>query len=270
MFTIQAQQAFKNGIASPYGQEVLDALQGTTSAGAVAAVSGLSVEEKSVGQVHVTTLTFLDMAVALTDNAGVVAYGGKKVYDWPEGLILNLGASADLNLTKSSTGVNADWDGDISLGTVTASNNATLLSTEANVIPSTSTPQAVAGVTTGDMESIAAAPTALTDSSSGTADGTIEALADLATAGGNTYTDAAVNAKLAILRNWAADFAAKINALILLAAGGKMLALDGTTTAPDLYLNILIDDADHDVTTTPCNIIVNGTLTFAWMKIGDN
>jgi len=55
--------------------------------------------------------------------------------------------------------------------------------------------------------------TALTDNTAGTADDTLEAMADLETAGGNTYTDAAVNAVLAKIRNNFADLAAKVNAL---------------------------------------------------------
>jgi hypothetical protein len=55
--------------------------------------------------------------------------------------------------------------------------------------------------------------TALTDNTAGTANDTLEAMADLATAGGNTYTDAAVNAVLAKIRNNFADLAAKVNAL---------------------------------------------------------
>lgn len=60
---------------------------------------------------------------------------------------------------------------------------------------------------------------ALTDSSGGTADDTVAAIGTIAlsTAGGNTYTDAAVNtavnAKLAIIANDFADVAAKINAI---------------------------------------------------------
>lgn len=55
--------------------------------------------------------------------------------------------------------------------------------------------------------------TALTDNTAGTANDTLEAMADLATAGGNTYTDAAVNAVIAKIRNNFADLAAKVNAL---------------------------------------------------------
>lgn len=174
--------------------------------GAVPTVTGLTVREDGIGPLKKTTLTFVNVTFALTDVAATVAYSGKKIYDMPAGAILFLAAKADLALSKSSAGVNTDWDGDVSLGTVTASNNATLTSTEANLIPSTPTPQAVAGVTTAD--------------------------------GVSTSTEAA-----------------KI--------------IDGTATAMDVYLNLLVDDADQDVTGTPCNLIVNGTVTLHWLNAGD-
>ena len=122
----------------------------------------------------------------------------------PAGNIVVLGAVSDLALTLSAAGVNADWDGDFGVGTVTASNNATLSSTEQNIIPTTATPQAVSSATTADGESTAVA------------------------------------------------------------------VIDGTATAADIYLNFLVDDADHDVTSTPTNIVVNGTLKLFWMNLGDN
>jgi hypothetical protein len=112
---------------------------------------------------------------------------------------------ADLALTKSSAGVIDAWDGDISLGTATAANDADLTSTEADIVAKTSTPQAAAGATTGDM----------------------------------------------------------------VTATAQMGIFDGTGTAKDVYLNVLVDDADHDVTGTACNIIVNGTVTLTWINLGD-
>jgi len=168
--------------------------------------TGVTVAEYGTGEFHKTVFTFTNAAVALADEAGVVAYGGLKIYDFPEGYLYTIGASSDIALTKSSTGVNADWDGDFGVGTVTASNNATLATTEQNVIPTTATPQAAAGVTTSD--------------------------------GVSTATEHAI--------------------------------LDGSTTAVDLYVNFLVDDADHDVTTTACNLIMNGTLTILWTSMGDN
>jgi hypothetical protein len=154
-----------------------------------------------------TVITLTDHAIALTDEAGIVAYGGSKIYDFPEGLIMFVGAVTDIDLTKSSAGVNDDWDGDMGLGTVTAGNDATLSSTEQDLIPTTATPQASSGVTTADAQSTATEGLALHD---------------------------------------------------------------GTATAVDVYLNFLVDDADHDVTSTACNLICNGTVTLTWISLGDN
>jgi hypothetical protein len=167
-------------------------------------VTGLTGVSKGAGHYRTIELTFDDVAVALADEAGVVAYGGLKIVDMPEGAYAILGAVAALALTKSSAGVNADWDGDFSIGTVTASNNASLASTEQNIIPTTATPQAVSGATTAKGVSTAA------------------------------------------------------------------LYLDGTTTPSDIYLNFLVDDTDHNVTGTACNLIVNGTVTIHYLYLGNH
>lgn len=153
-----------------------------------------------------TVLEFVDQAVAMVDNAGVGAHAGLEIYDFPEGLWRFEGAVLNLAITKSSAGVNADWDGDIGLGTVVADTGATLASTEQDLVPTTATPQAVAGATTGN--------------------------------GVSTSTEAP---KL----------------------------FDGTATAKKAFLNVLVDDADHDVTTTPCNLIFNGTVSIDWANVGD-
>lgn len=174
------------------------------SLGAVSG-TGVSVQEVSNGVLNKSIFTFTNCNIALADEAGIVAYAGQKIYDMPQGAIYFMGCLADLDLTKSSAGVNADWDGDFGVGTVTASNNATLSSTEQNILPTTATPQAVAGVTTAN--------------------------------GVSTATENAI--------------------------------VDGTTTAVDVFLNFLIDDADHNVAGTACNLIVNGTLTLFWTNLGD-
>lgn len=165
--------------------------------------SGVVAVESGNDVVRKTVLTFTNVHVSLTDEAGVVAYGGIKVYDFPEGLVHVLAAVSDFALTKSSAGVIAAFDGDVGVGTVTASNNATLASTEQNIIPTTATPQAVAGVTTADAVSTAA------------------------------------------------------------------VTIDGSVTAADVFVNLLVDDADHDVTGTPADLILNGTLTLVWSNVGD-
>jgi hypothetical protein len=200
----------------------------------------------------------------------VVAYGSQKVFDFPASLIAILGASTDLDVTKSGSGINADFDGDFALGTAAASNNASLTGTEQNVIASTATPQASSGVTTADGESVSSL-TSLTDSTGGVANDTLEDLGTLALSTSNTYTDAAVNtavnAILAKVENCLADLAAKVNAVIANVNGLKAVVVDGTTTAADLFLNFLIDDGDQDGGGT---LSVTGTITLVWISLGDN
>lgn len=170
-----------------------------------AAGTGVVAQEFGDGVFHKTVLTLTNVAVALTDEAGVVAYGSQKVYDFPAGAILLLGAVADLDVTKSSAGVNADWDGDFGLGTAAAGNNNALATTEQDILPTTATPQAAAGVTTAKGQS--------------------------------TATENKVH--------------------------------DGTSTAIECHLNVLVDDADHNVAGTACNLIFNGTITLHWINLGD-
>lgn len=175
------------------------------TADAAAAGTGVVATSEQL-QVRTLTLTLTSVAVALTDEAGVIAYGGLKIVDFPAGLICILGAVMDLDVTKSSAGVNTNWDGDVSLGSAAAGNDADLTGTEADIIAKTSTPQAVAGVTTANAKS--------------------------------TATECPVY-------------------------------LDGTGTAADVYLNFLVDDADHDVGGTACNLLVTGTIKITYVNLGD-
>jgi len=171
--------------------------QGGTPNGA-----GVTVEASQEGYTK-TVLHFNGTQITLADEAGVVAYGGLKVFDFPAGLILVASAVADLVVTKTSAGVNADWDGDFGVGSAAAGNNNALAGTEQNIIPTTPTPQAAAGATTAKG----------------------------------------------------------------ISTGG--VQLDGTATPVDVYLNFLVDDTDHNVTGTPCKLVVNGTLTLVWALAGD-
>lgn len=173
---------------------------GRTGEGAAA---GTGVSASSSPGTNKTVLTFKNTPLPLIDTAATVARCALKIFDFPEGSIQIIGATANLALTKSAAGVNADWDGDFGVGSAAAAADAALSGTEQNVIPTTPTPQAVAGATTAK---------------------------GLSTAG---------------------------------------VLLDGTATPVDLYLNVLVDDADQDVTTTPTNLIANGTITVLWANLGD-
>lgn len=208
-------ETFQDRIYAEGGIESLDTI--TTDGGIVfrggkgaAAGTGVTADETDGVIVHKTVITFTNAAVALTDEATVVAHGGLKVYDFPSGAICILGAVAAIDLTKSSVGVDADWNGDFGVGTAVASNNATLAATEQNIIPTTATPEADTGVTTANGQS------------SGT-----------------------------VIINGTDDDA-------------------GVAAAADVYVNLLVDDADHDVGAAACNLIMNGTLTIHWINLGNN
>ena len=168
--------------------------------------TGVTAREYGTDAVHKTVLTFTNAAVTLADNPGVVAYGSLKIYDFPEGYLQFIGCTANIAVTKSSAGVNADWDGDFGVGSVAANSGAgPLVGAEQTYINSIATPQAVAGATTATGVS----------------------------------------------------------------SNSLNIQSDGHTTPIDLYVNFLVDDADHDVTGTPCNLILNGSLTFTWVNLGD-
>ena len=164
------------------------------------AVPTLTVQEFGNSLLHSTVITLNNHRISLTDQATVVAFGGSQLYAFPEGTIISLAGGIDLTLTKTSAGVQDNFDGDIAVGTITASNNSTLTGNEQNIVASTATPQAVAGVTSVKV-----------------VQPTLQTLAPVA-------------------------------------------------AQTNVFLNILVDDADHDVTTTPCDILVTGTLTLFWSR----
>lgn len=180
-----------------------DTVYGPNSGANAATPNGTGVSISGGVGSQKTVITFVNTPLPLIDTPATVARCALKVLDLPEGDILIQSAVLNLVLTKSAAGVNADWDGDVGVGTAAAAADATLSGTEQNIIPTTPTPQAVAGVTTAKGRSTA------------------------------------------------------------------QVILDGTTTAVDVYLNVLVDDADQDATTTPTNLIANGTLTIIWASAGD-
>lgn len=148
---------------------------------------------------EVITLTDFSVTVANTTGA---SFGNGKIYDFPEGRILVLGAVANLTFNWSGQDIGATGSGDFSLGS-TATADATLSSTDANMIASSAmTDPFVAGVGSGVGSSAAA------------------------------------------------------------------VYLDGTTTAADAYLNLIIDDADVADAASD-TVLVNGTITLYFINLGD-
>ena len=85
-----------------------------------------------------------DFAIRTTGATGD-GYGTAVMGDLPDGNILFLGATAYLQFTKTDAGTTATFDGDYSIGT-TATADATLSTTDANIIGSSALGAATAGV----------------------------------------------------------------------------------------------------------------------------
>ena len=133
--------------------------------------STVTVVEKGNGVITKTILTCTATPVSISDDAGVAQYGGVKVYDFPAGLICTLGAVISGNLTGYASLIDT-FDGDVALGTATATTGATLTGTEADIMQSNALTQAVAEVAAVDAVSVA---TALTESGARWFDGTATA-----------------------------------------------------------------------------------------------
>lgn len=125
-------------------------VNGATTASGVGAKNGatVSVVEKGEGTIHQTVLTLTATPVTVANTTGA-SFGGVKLYDFPEGRILLLGATANLSFSWAGEDIAADGSGDFSLGsTITA--DATLDGTDVDMLPSSAMLDPfVAGVGTG-------------------------------------------------------------------------------------------------------------------------
>ena len=120
------------------------------------------------GLIHQTIIACTALPISIADDAAVAQYGGVKVYSFPAGLLLTLGAVIDGDLTGYASLIDT-FDGDVAIGTETATTGATLVSTEADILQSVALSQAVAEVANCDAQSVA---TALTESGARWLDGT--------------------------------------------------------------------------------------------------
>jgi len=128
-------------------QEVVDVLNGggtrtstaKTTVG-VGAKNGTTVSAvENVGLIHQTVLTLTALSVTMVDATTAGNQGGVKIYDFPEGNILILGGTADLTTLAGAGGITDTAALVGSVGSVVAAtDNATLTSTEANIVPSMS------------------------------------------------------------------------------------------------------------------------------------
>jgi hypothetical protein len=229
----------------------------SVSAGAgTPAGTGVTATEYGDGIFHKTVLTFASLVITMTDATTAGSHGTQKIYDFPAGQIGILGVVTDLHIV-AATGIGATAAVVGAIGTAAVgTDNATLLTTEADIVPSTA---ATLTDSAGDFNAIMGnSVAALTDSSGGTSGGdtiaAIVAATDVTAAG------------LATTKNAIATLAAKVNALIALLTGA-FKAFDGTGTAKDAVLNFAVPDAGSTANST---LTVTGTVTIHWINLGDN
>ena len=133
--------------------------------------AGVAVFEKGTGVSKQTYLECNAVTVTITDDAGTAQFGGVKLYDFPEGMTYMKGCLVSGILTAGVTGTIIDnWDGDVALGTATATTGATLIGTEADIVTSTAV-SAGASDKDGVVSAVSIA-TALTESGARWFDGT--------------------------------------------------------------------------------------------------
>ena len=108
--------------------------------GSVPAVAGLTAIEYGGSDIlRKTVFTFTNFTQAITDNTTNGAQGGTKIYDFPTGALIFVGTPVtNLTIARVGSAIAAGAAVVASLGSATVSNaNATLTSTEADILPST-------------------------------------------------------------------------------------------------------------------------------------
>lgn len=165
--------------------------------------TGVSAKEfGGAGLPHKTILTLRNVVIPTVDAGAAGAQGSQKVYDFPEGAIQFLGATMNLTTLAGAGGI-ADTGALVgSVGSVAAAaDNATLLSTEANIIPSTAG-TLVGGA--GVLKGISAAPIAPVDGTTTPVDAILNlAVPDAGSSADDTVT---VNGTITITWSNAGDF----------------------------------------------------------------
>lgn len=127
---------------------LIDAMNGVGTSG----TAGTSVAAAtSANAVNTTVLTLSELSITMTDATTAGSHGSHKVLTFPAGNIAFLGATCDLTILAGAGGITDTAAVVGGVGTVTVvTDNATLTTTEQDLVPSTASPlTGGAGVTKG-------------------------------------------------------------------------------------------------------------------------
>lgn len=127
---------------------------------AISGDSAIEIVEYGTPHQRVIECVLKGATIAIADASAAIGNGNVKLCDLPEALTKLEALQLNLDrIARVGTGLNADADGDVAVGTTVGS--GTLATTEANLLASTAIPQMVAGVTAVSAESVPAAPVLL-------------------------------------------------------------------------------------------------------------
>ena len=133
--------------------EIADGVLTTVGIGAPAGTGVTAVEKVLIP--HQTVISLAATSITMTDATTAGCHGSRKIFDLPAGNILILGATTDLQVTAGTGGISDTAAVVGAVGSVAAAtDNGTLTSTEANIVPSTAS-TLTAGAGSCDGESTA-------------------------------------------------------------------------------------------------------------------
>lgn len=114
-------------------------VQGEGTVPTASGTAGVTAVDTNMGSgFHQTIFILLDVDVVMTDAGAAGTHGSIQLLDWLAGNLLILGATSDIAIVSDAAGLDADAELIASIGTVTtATDNATLTTTESDIIDST-------------------------------------------------------------------------------------------------------------------------------------
>jgi len=246
------------------------------------ALAEIAASDSVDGAYNKTTLRIAGETLAITyGGSGTNSSGGIKVYDFPVGRLVVHGVVVDnFKFTPSytATGLATNDGGDFSFGTATAS-GSDLTGTEVDLCPKTSLDPFIASADGGDATGYLTAATIASDTAAvGTAltedtgaVGTAVTMDTYITNGIPMVTNVYLTTSTIVTNADLTTATIATNWTITTTAGSSALAnavqLDGTTTAKDLYANLLVDADDITGSATGT---VSALVHILWSNIGDD
>lgn len=105
-----------------------------------------------------TVLSLIDTPITITDDPGIIQFGGVEIFDFPIGSLLILSAKVKGNLTSLTGTMIAAFNGSVGIGTTIAVAGATLATTQSDILPATAMSTAIAKVAAVDAAPLPAIP----------------------------------------------------------------------------------------------------------------